>query len=86
MNEKITQLELDGIRSIENEYGNAILDLGYISFNIENLKKKIENMEGEKENILRKLNEIENRQNILLDNLKTKYGNRSLNIETGELI
>lgn len=85
MNETLTTPELNEINDIELEYGNAIFDLGYISLNIENLKKKLSGMEIEKDNILSKINEIDKRQHILLDKLTSKYGDKILNIKTGEL-
>ena len=75
---KLTTEELDSIKSIKQEYTNLSFDLGEVE-----LQKA--NLDREKQNLLNIQNQLIEKEIVLGKSLTEKYGNGSINIETGEI-
>jgi hypothetical protein len=75
---KLTTEELDSIKSIKQEYTNLSFALGEIE-----LQKA--NLDREKQNLLNIQNQLIEKEIVLGKSLTEKYGNGSINIETGEI-
>jgi hypothetical protein len=69
--EKISEEELDFLKTIQLEYQNITFQIG--------------EMEIAKNTLLKKVEEIELKSKGFLDNLYEKYGDKTINIETGGL-
>ena len=75
---KLTTEELDSIKSIKQEYINLSFALGEVE-----LQKA--NLDREKQNLLNIQNQLIEKEIVLGKSLTEKYGNGSINIETGEI-
>jgi hypothetical protein len=75
---QITETELKRIELIKQDSIEIASILGELSFQ----KIVIENQIDEQK---QKIAEIKNRESILFEELKSKYGNVTINIETGEI-
>ena len=76
-NNKLTKEELEGIYSIQKENQENINNLGLIEFQVGKL-------EQEKQNIINKIEDLENKFQAKLESLKEKYGEINLDLSTGE--
>jgi hypothetical protein len=75
---QITETELKRIELIKQDSIEIASILGELSFQ----KIVIENQIDEQK---QKIAEIKNRESMLFEELKSKYGNVTINIETGEI-
>jgi len=75
---QITETELKRIEFIKQDSIEIASILGELSFQ----KIVIENQIDEQK---QKIAEIKNRESMLFEELKSKYGNVTINIETGEI-
>jgi|TARA_R100000482_G_C5088339_1_gene129566 hypothetical protein len=76
-NNKLTKEELEGIYLIQKENQENINNLGLIEFQVGKL-------EQEKQNIINKIEDLENKFQAKLESLKEKYGEINLDLSTGE--
>jgi hypothetical protein len=74
----LTPEELEAVKQIKGDYTNLALSLGELE-----LQKA--DLEREKTNLLNKQSQIIERENQLAKELTEKYGNGSINLETGEI-
>ena len=77
---KLTEEELNSIRSIQETYSNAVYKLGKLQVEYVDFTQKIET---EKNNIFNKLKELKTAENNLIDQLTKKYGDGLLDIKNG---
>ena len=75
---KITSEELTKIREIRNEGSNLIVQLGQLKIEEINLKKKSENLQN-------KYQELSDEETLFFGKLNYKYGQVTIDIETGEI-
>lgn len=75
---KLTEEELNNIKQIKNEYTNLALSLGEIELQKAELEKQ-------KSVLLNSQSQIFERENKLAKELTEKYGNGSINLDTGEI-
>jgi len=74
---KLTEDELSSIKNVKQEYSDLLSTLGELSYQ----KMTIDLLIDEEK---KKVKDIKEREAKILDELKEKYGNVSINIETGE--
>jgi hypothetical protein len=74
---KITEAELKTITDLKQETSQIIYGLGEIQYQKTNL-------EIAEDQVKEKMKEVRAREVAFLNELKEKYGNVSINIETGE--
>jgi hypothetical protein len=75
--QKLTQEELQEFRSIHQEYQTALFNVGLIALDLENLTK-------EKNNLIEQTLQINKKRLEIIEKLGTKYGDKQVNLETGE--
>ncbi len=75
--QKLTQEELQEFRNIHQEYQTALFNVGLITLDLENLTK-------EKSNLIEQTLQINKKRLEIIEKLGIKYGDRQVNLETGE--
>jgi hypothetical protein len=75
---KLTTEELEAVKSIKNEYTNLALSLGELELQAANIAK-------EKQRLLTTQTELTEKEIELSKTLTEKYGNGTIDIETGEI-
>ena len=75
---KLTEEELQQVKSLKQEYNNLAVTLGDIELRIADLKEV-------KNNVLEARKTINEKESNLDKQLQEKYGNGAINIDTGEI-
>ena len=75
---KLTAEELETIKSIKIEYNNLAVSLGELE-----LQKA--NIEQDKQNLLLQSVQLSEKESALAKQLSDKYGNGTINLDTGEI-
>jgi len=76
--QKLTQEELNQINQLRTQQSEVILSLGQLEYQLFILER-------EKQKLKNKLEDLEIQSEQAADNLTTKYGPGSINLETGEI-
>ena len=71
--------ELDSLKNLKEQYNQTALILGRIELEILNLIE-------EKEKIKQQFSNLKNQELELVNQIKTKYGEGSISLETGEFL
>jgi K+/H+ antiporter YhaU regulatory subunit KhtT len=74
---KLTQEEIDSLKSIQEESSNLTVSFGQLEMAFQSLKLQ-------KENLVKVLVNLKNKETEIGTQLQEKYGNGNINIETGE--
>jgi predicted transcriptional regulator len=69
--------ELDSLKNLKEQYNQTALTLGRLELEILNLAE-------EKEKIKQQFSDLKNQELELVNQIKTKYGEGSISLETGE--
>jgi len=69
--------ELDSLKNLKEQYHQTALTLGRLELEIFNLAE-------EKEKIKQQFSDLKNQELELVNQIKTKYGEGSISLETGE--
>lgn len=83
--QKLSSEELAEFRGVYEAYQKAVFDLGTLSLNIDNIKKELDNLTGEKIDLLNHINVLVEQQVTIGNKLGDKYGLKQVDLETGEL-
>ena len=75
---KLSQEELDSVKAIKNEYTNLAVSLGELELQKANITK-------EKQRLLDTQLQLIEKENEIAKQLSDKYGNGTINLETGEI-
>lgn len=75
----LTKEELDQLKEIQEKNKSLVSAFGEIEISIQTLN-------NQKQNLINSFNELKETEKILADTLQKKYGNGSIDIETGEFI
>jgi len=82
---KLTTEELQQIKEMQSQYNKFVFELGSIEAQIQNLLSAKAAAETEKNNILGDIKKLGEREKELVTTLQEKYGQGSIDIETGEI-
>jgi len=82
---KLTQEELIQIQELQTQYNKFVFELGSIEAQLQNVYRTEGVLENEKNNILTDISKLGEREKELVDKLQEKYGNGSINPQTGEI-
>lgn len=83
--QKLSSEELTEFRGVYEAYQKAVFDLGMLSLNIDNIKKELDNLTGERIDLLNHINVLIEQQTAIGNKLGDKYGLKQVDLETGEL-
>lgn len=81
----LTQEELQQIKDLQQKYDQTIFELGSLEAQIIALTTQIEKLNEEKRGLTSDLNTLGKQESELIKSLQEKYGQGSINIETGEV-
>ena len=87
-NEKATKLtpeELKDFRETYEGYQKAVFDLGTLEIEIDAFKKRLDELSGERIDLLNHISVLSQKQQELSNQLGDKYGIKQVDLETGEL-
>jgi|DEB0MinimDraft_4_1074332.scaffolds.fasta_scaffold115374_2 predicted transcriptional regulator len=76
---KVTEQELKSIKEVQRKQGELVTSLGSLEY-------QLKLIEEEKEQVFKSLGEVEKEISDLTEKLKEKYGDVSIDIETGNLV
>ena len=82
---QLTPEELTEFRDVHTKYETAILDLGLITVEHDLVKEKLDELEKLKVKTLSDIREINEKRIALNTELSGKYGDRQVDLKTGEL-
>lgn len=83
--QKLTSEELKEFRETYEAYQKAVFDLGALDIDINKLKTKLDDLNGEKIDLLNHINVLDEKQQNIANTLGNKYGFKQVDLETGEL-
>jgi len=84
-NEKLTTEEFEEIKQNHLEYEQAVHALGNLELNHVALKEQLTYLENNKTVLLEKIKEIVTKKTEISNKLGEKYGDKQVDLETGEL-
>ena len=82
---KLSTEELQQIKDMQSQYNKFVFELGSIEAQLQNIFSAKTAAEVEKNNILTDIKKLADREKELIAVLQEKYGNGSIDIETGEV-
>jgi len=83
--QKLSSEELAEFRTTYEAYQRAIFDLGTLTVNIDGAKKQLDDLNGERLDLLNHINVLIEKQTAIGNKLGDKYGLKQVDLETGEL-
>jgi 2-oxo-4-hydroxy-4-carboxy--5-ureidoimidazoline (OHCU) decarboxylase len=83
--DQLTVEELAEFKSTHENYQKALFDLGIVVLNLEEAKKKIDELNGDRIDIINHIQEVNEKRLALTAKLGEKYGDRQVDLETGKL-
>jgi hypothetical protein len=83
--EKLTDKELKEFKEVNSAYQQAIFDLGVLELSISETKQRLDDLNAEKLNTLSTIQKLIEKQQEIGVNLGEKYGDKQVDLETGEL-
>jgi hypothetical protein len=78
--------ELTEFKQIQESYQTAIFDLGMLDLAIHDAGVRLDELKSEKLTILSHIRTIVDKQQEISNKLGDKYGDKKVNLETGELM
>jgi hypothetical protein len=82
---KLTQEEINNIKTLQSDYNKVVFELGSIESQLVFIKKQTEVLYVEKNKIVTEIDNISEKEKTLISDLQEKYGVGNINIETGEI-
>jgi hypothetical protein len=82
---KLTKEELQEFKEVNADYQKAVFDLGILEIDIANAKQTLDNLNGSKIDLIDHLRQVTTKQQEMSVKLGEKYGDKQVDLETGEL-
>jgi len=82
---KLTKDELQEFKEVNADYQKAVFDLGILEIDITNAKQTLDNLNGSKIDLIDHLQQVTTKQQEMSVKLGEKYGDKQVDLETGEL-
>ena len=82
---KLTTEELQSIKDLQSKYNQTIFEIGVAEAQRIALQEQVDKLQSNKSALVNDLATIEKQESDLVASLQTKYGNGSINPETGEI-
>jgi len=83
--QKLTAEELKEFKDVYEGSQKAVYDLGTLEIEINRLKKRLDELNGERIDLLAHIDVLSEKQASLSAQLGDKYGMKTVDLETGEL-
>ena len=82
---KLTPEELQSVNDLQSKYNQTIFEIGVAEAQRIALQEQVDKLQSNKVALVNDLATIEKQESDLVTSLQTKYGNGSINPETGEI-
>lgn len=82
---QLTADELGSIKELQTQYNKIIFELGSIESQIIAFQKQIKILEEDKRKSSSGIDDISEKERLLVDSLQAKYGAGNIDIETGTI-
>ena len=82
---QLTTEELQSIKDLQSKYNQTIFEIGVAEAQRIALQEQVEKLGENKKQLVNDLATIEQKESELTKSLQEKYGNGSINPETGEI-
>ena len=82
---QLTTEELQSIKDLQSKYNQTIFEIGIAEAQRLALQEQVEKLGENKKQLVNDLATIEQKESELTKSLQEKYGNGSINPETGEI-
>jgi len=82
---QLAQEELQSIKDLQTRYNQTAFEIGSLEIQLSTYKKYVVSLEEEKVNLLKDITSIEEKEKELTDKLVEKYGNVTIDPNTGEI-
>jgi predicted transcriptional regulator len=83
--QQLTPEELQEFKETYESYQKAVFDLGLLTVEIDDAKQKLDDLNGEKIDLTQHLKELAAKQQEISNALGEKYGDKQVDLETGNL-
>jgi hypothetical protein len=80
---QLTPEELASVKELQQQYNQAIFEIGVAETQILTLEKQVKKLRDDKTALLGDLDTIEQKETALISTLQSKYGEGAINPETG---
>ena len=82
---QLTQEELQAIQDLQVKYNQTVFDLGSVEAQVIAINQRLKNLANDKDGLVADLISIEKQENELITSYLEKYGQGSINPQTGEI-
>jgi len=82
---QLTQEELQAIQDLQVKYNQTVFDLGSVEAQVIAINQRLKNLTNDKDGLVADLISIEKKENELIASYLEKYGQGSINPQTGEI-
>jgi hypothetical protein len=82
---QLTQEELQAIQDLQVKYNQTVFDLGSVEAQVIAINQRLKNLANDKDGLVADLISIEKQENELIASYLEKYGQGSINPQTGEI-
>jgi chromosome segregation ATPase len=83
--QNLTPEELAEFRKAHDDLNQSITDLGWLEINYASTKEQLDNLAGTRIDLLDRIKELNGKKQELSTKLGDKYGDKQVDLETGEL-
>ena len=83
---KITEQEMAELNQLREQYSKTIFEIGQLQYNKHELESQLKIIDHELTGLYSDIKSAENRQNEFLNSIREKYGEGTLDIQTGEVL
>jgi hypothetical protein len=83
--QKLTNEELQEFKDVYQGYQKAIYDLGALDLELSKVKKRLDELNVEKIDLISHIDVLDEQQVSIANKLGDKYGMKQVDLETGEL-
>jgi hypothetical protein len=82
---QLTQEELQAIQDLQVKYNQTVFDLGSVEAQVIAINQRLKNLTNDKDGLVADLISIEKKENELIASYTEKYGQGTINPQTGEI-
>jgi chaperonin cofactor prefoldin len=80
------QPDIESVKELQSNYATTTAQIGQIEVELHLLKKRLEEVEGIREELFKNYESIQLREKELVQNLNEKYGDGVLDLDSGRFI
>jgi len=83
---KITEQELTELVTLRKQYSDTVFEIGQLQYNKHELEDQLKLIDNELTGLYADIRSAETRQNEFLVKIREKYGEGTLDVQTGEIL